>query len=97
MNPTTPHALDTQRWTSTFPWLELTPEEHEAVDRLSGPELDQFAVSVARRAIENQVTTPLYLLGLPQGWLTSDLYRPEVGAGRMLLCPRLTHPSSVVM
>ena len=34
--------------------------------------------------------------GLPQERLTSDLYRPGVGAGRMLLCPRLTHPSFVV-
>lgn len=62
MNPTTPQAMDSTRWTSTFPWLELTGDERAALGRLSEPEPDQLAVSIARRAVEYQVTTPLYLL-----------------------------------
>ncbi|MFI8528409.1 hypothetical protein ACIGB8_28385 [Promicromonospora sukumoe] len=58
MNPTPQHDLDASRWASTFPWLELAPEERETLGRLSDPELDQLAVSIARRALENEADTP---------------------------------------
>ncbi|GAA2246144.1 hypothetical protein GCM10010413_57700 [Promicromonospora sukumoe] len=62
MNHTTSYTLDATRWASAFPWLELAPEERAALGRLSAPEVNQLSVSIARRAIEQQVTTPLYLL-----------------------------------
>lgn len=62
MNSTTSTALTATGLTSAFPWLELTAEESETLDRLRELELDQLAISIARRAIEHQVTTPLSLL-----------------------------------
>ncbi|WP_423464244.1 hypothetical protein ACO229_06720 [Promicromonospora sp. MS192] len=44
---------------ATFPWLDLSPAERDdlAARELSG--LDRLAVSIARRAIEQESTTPV--------------------------------------
>lgn len=72
MNPTTTHTLNTAHRCAEFPWLDLTREERDNLDRLVDPDLDRLATSIARRAIDEEFATPLDQL-LPTLPLTYDL------------------------
>lgn len=59
MNPQTLHAPDTDRWDATFPWLDLNSDERHVLDHAGEPDLDRIAMSLAHRAIDQELMSPL--------------------------------------